>query len=470
MIQKIKKQSHLDTVPVNQTELNSFDELINCLNEYEKIKPNLFIKDYFKNILNDIYIYQNELIKEINDKSDETISILKEKEIELRSNATKLNKTNIENFKLDNLTFWKQLIRKPFLTQIDLNFISLELRLNLTYVQNEFKKYKNSLLMNETIYFDQNENRRYSFSNISFNSINSDQLIRKFDQTFTMSISSIREDETSNKLMIAFDHKFINFWSLESGKKIDKINIEIYFKHKTVYNILMMPNDKCITVSYDNSIKLWDLNSNKCIKTIKNSCIIDSLCSLPNDVIACGCRNGYIKIINLVYSNKIKPFKAHHKPISYLLADDSRKIMISCCGDSKIKIWNSITFLNLKILEENSSDILYLDLTLDGYLLSFSQDKTFKLWSLQTGDALNSIEINFDFLNLKAIRKDLIALCCQGFKEDEYLIQIFSLSENRIVKQMTAHTSLIYHFHLLSNGDLLSITQDDGMKQWKIFN
>ena len=231
MIQKIKKQSHLDTVPVNQTELNSFDELINCLNEYEKIKPNLFIKDYFKNILNDIYIYQNELIKEINDKSDETISILKEKEIELRSNATKLNKTNKEKLKLDKLTFWKQLIRKPFLTQIELNFISLDLRLNLTYVQNEFKKYKNSLLMNETIYFDQNENRRYSFSNISFNPINSDQLIRKFDQTFTSSISSIREDETSNKLMIAFDHKFINFWSLESGKKIDKINIEIYFKH-----------------------------------------------------------------------------------------------------------------------------------------------------------------------------------------------------------------------------------------------
>ena len=61
-------------------------------------------------------------------------------------------------------------------------------------------------------------------------------------------------------------------------------------------------------------------------------------------------------------------------------------------GD-KIKIWNIKTFDCIRELEGHSAVIKYLELTSDGRLFSCSYDKTVKIWRIETGELLKSIEL-----------------------------------------------------------------------------
>ena len=216
--QKINKlmNSYYETDALRKEIKESFDELNNLISDYEKISPEGFICDHIREMINDVDIHREELIKEIQEKSNEIIKKLKAKEDECSKNASKSAKINLEQFKSNELATWKHSFRMPDLKQEELNDLLGKMKEKLNEIENETKKYKDDLLMNEAIFFDKYE-KSSSFGSISFYpnnlnvlSKNCGKLIKRVGNHFNCKkINSIQVDEISKKLFSSSDDKTI---------------------------------------------------------------------------------------------------------------------------------------------------------------------------------------------------------------------------------------------------------------------
>ena len=70
----------------------------------------------------------------------------------------------------------------------------------------------------------------------------------------------------------------------------------------------LLPNGNLVSGSHDNTIKIWDLKENKCVKTLEEQNYVNCLCILPNGHLASGNSEGTIKIWNLETGEVIRTF------------------------------------------------------------------------------------------------------------------------------------------------------------------
>ena len=161
------------------------------------------------------------------------------------------------------------------------------------------------------------------------------QLIKEYNANeHSGLIKSVQVDEKSNKLITGSEDKTIKIWDLETGKCLKTLNNHA----KEVISILMIPNNKFISGSDDRTFKVWDLNSYECLKTIENRTGIYSLCLISDNQIACGDRHGSIHIWNFDKSTLVKTFRAHNFWVyNMLLIDETKLISCSRLSDKKLK-------------------------------------------------------------------------------------------------------------------------------------
>ena len=112
--------------------------------------------------------------------------------------------------------------------------------------------------------------------------------------------------------------------------------------------MLEISNEKIISGSADKTIKIWEIESGKCLNTLKghNDEVFDII-QITNEKIASCSNNGHIKIWNFNDGECIKTIKTG---ISiYLLYKLSEQIIL-CSSDYKLKLWNIETEILVTII------------------------------------------------------------------------------------------------------------------------
>ena len=151
-------QNYLDFNPIRKKIIKSFERVSESVNEYNTFDPNLYIYDYFADIRNKVDLNREELFKEINERSDEIIRQLKEKENKCKLYVNKLAKININ---LDKLGLLKREIRKEDVNEIELNQLLNELNCNREEILRQIIQIKNRLLLGEKITYKKIQKRSF---------------------------------------------------------------------------------------------------------------------------------------------------------------------------------------------------------------------------------------------------------------------------------------------------------------------
>ena len=470
MVKMINNHFQLD--PLRKKIKESFYNLSQTIQEYDSIDRDSHIYDYFQELRNKVDLHREELIKEIIERSEEIIKQLKEKEEECKLNAAKLDKMNLNELKNENLPSWKHKFRMPEINQNELNDLLNKMNEALKVVTNENKNFKNELLLNKSFQFDRKE-KSSLFGELVIKNVSlvlpedCGKLLKSFIG-HTQCIYSIEQDQISNKIISVSMDKKIKIWDFETSECLKTLN-----EHQSsVLSILLIPNNKLISGSEDQSIKIWDLNSYECLKTIENQSGVYSLCLISNNQIACGCYDGFINIWNLQNSQQVKSFKAHDNWIRDLKLLEKSSKLISCSDDKLIKIWNISSFECIKVLESHSDYVYFIENAFDEIFLSCSGDQTIKIWQKETFELIKSIKFDYPVFCVKMLNKDLIAI---GLGDDNFFsdnnighIIIYDLEKMQVIKTINAHSTYIYRLHLLSNGNLLSGSENGVLKLWKL--
>jgi WD40 repeat protein len=468
--------NHLLFVDDSSNDLKySIHYLISLLEQYEKIIPGLFISNYFDDLRNKVDLHREEKIRqiienktiinskentinEINFKSNEIIQTLydKEKKCELNKSSKPVKKD------LNNLI--KYLKQDDFVDQINqtIHFIRKEIRL-----------LKYNLLLGESIEFEKFENNSL-FGKLSINKLNLDlsedfgRLIKELNGHLNI-IYSIQVEEKTNKLISAGDNE-IKVWNLETGECLKTLNENLI---TSTILIIGSNNNTLISGSDDKNIKIWNLDTFECVKTLKDGSDIGSLCLISENKLACGCQDGMISVWDLNIFNKLKSFTAHDTfdRINCLkLTQDSTKLITSCSMDTKntIKLWDAVNFENFGELVGHLNSIMCFELTLNGNLLSASNDKLVKLWNLETCECLKTIVFDNDVYCMRQITSDLIAVGTSR-KKGQNLI-IYDVKNEQEIKNNLSNDCYICTINLLSNGYLVTGCGNGKIKLWKILD
>lgn len=180
-------------------------------------------------------------------------------------------------------------------------------------------------------------------------------------------------------------------------KLLDPVTYQTLFilrEHNgTIERCYQLSDQKIITCSYDNTLKIWDLGAEvKCILTLSGhtgavcDCVI-----LPDGKIA-SCSSDYtIKIWDINIRSRenneslqcIATLKGHESSVYRVCVIDQQ--LVSGSNDGMIRTWDLKTYQHELALQGHSNALFCLNSLCDGQIISGSVDHTIRTWNPVTG-------------------------------------------------------------------------------------
>ena len=436
--------------------IESLNELDSIMNEVDSLDAETYIYDYFAKIRNKIDLNREKLVEDINAKSDEIINQLKRYENEFKLKLNKININGLNEIK-NQIPFYKRKLRDSDLKRNDIELYQNELKMNISNIQNEIDAFKNKCLMNLHIEF-------YPTMNVNlFGDIN----IIKFDNNIGTIKHNIKEewmiksfqiDENLNRLITASDSS-IKIWDLNEFKCLKTINND---NQQDVTSILITSDSKLICGSLDETFNIWDLNTYELITHINNESKIVTACLLPNDRIALGYDYGSVHLWYINTRISIISIKAHEKDVTCLKFVNEISKLISGSNDATIKIIDIDKFECSGELIGHSDKINCFEMNQDGCLISASDDKTIKIWNLKSFECLKTVNIHQSINCFKKISNDL--MITSSFDGN---LSIFDLNDCKELRKFRFDSNCgIIRFELLKNGCLITINGQGQIKMY----
>lgn len=198
------------------------------------------------------------------------------------------------------------------------------------------------------------------------------------------------------------DDRTIKLWSLNTGKRIRT------FKGHTqgvlglgVSSVAFSPDGKyALSSGGDQTIRLWNINNGKQSRILgnprfvsffsfafKNADIASSVAFSPDGRYALsGSADTTLKLWDLNTGKKIRTFKGHSSPVDSVTFSSDGRHALSGSSDKTLKLWDINTGKRIRTFIGHSGEVKSVAFSRDGrFALSCSEDKTAIIWDITTG-------------------------------------------------------------------------------------
>ena len=292
---------------------------------------------------------------------------------------------------------------------------------------------------------------------------------------------------------------------------------------KIIVCMIELENKMIATGSYDNTIKIWNLENPEetCEREIQENGKIFSLLEFePNilitsidytpeegiqDINQVRVEDIVIKCYDLNERDPKSLFSlTQHKLRVNCLVKCSDKFFASCSNDNDIIIWDYVKRAYCQTLSGHNDCVLSMIQLRNKNLCSGSADMTMRIWNWESGDCLsiitgnnhwikclcelengyiisglqnNLIEIWNNKENINELRghtRSVRSICQIGntnyiaSASFDHTIKIWDLDNSQCVKTLDKHTSSVINVIYHSNGYLISCSNDRTIKTWII--
>jgi WD40 repeat protein len=147
------------------------------------------------------------------------------------------------------------------------------------------------------------------------------------------------------------------------------------------------------------------------------------------------------------------------------LATLTNSDIVSASGDDTVRVWNSTDGTLKFTLNGHNNSVNALTILSNGDIVSGSFDKTIRVWNSIDGTSKLNITSGSSIYGLTHLQpNDEIV---SGGKND-LLIRVWNSTSGTLKLTLTGHSNDVYSLKTLSNGDLVSASNDNTILVWDL--
>lgn len=216
------------------------------------------------------------------------------------------------------------------------------------------------------------------------------------------------------------------------------------------------------TGSYDCTIRIWDVNTQRCLKVIQEYGHVLCLLEFEPNFILSGTDNNTIQLWDINNPKKeLFSFEKHLLWVNCLVKCDD-EYFASGSNDSDIVIWSYPERNCVNVLKGHSNCVLTMIKLNDGNLCSGSADFTIKIWDWANGTCLNTLNGHTRWV--KSVYQLSNGYILSG--SDDKTIKVWN--DYTLIKELVGHTRSVRSFCQLNNNLFASASFDKTIKIWDI--
>jgi WD40 repeat protein len=344
------------------------------------------------------------------ENADNMLKIIKEKEQKFNEDIHK-NEEKMENG-IDNMIQKLNNEKLDYKKQLE-NYKDNNLK-TFEFLKNLYGRYINNFENNQK---SNNLDQNNLSANPANNNVNNDIMLANHINKFTIDnkmpklnsnvdeiINQYNEEQKELKLKYDYGFPFNNSNSIDlSQNKISELNTlkskKEFICTKTfeghiekIVSLIQLSSGKIASGSYDNTIRIWNMDSLKEDKIINESGRVFTLLEFEKDKLLAGTSDNVINIwdVNPTNNSCLFSFSGHELWINCLVKINNL-YFASASNDAKIKIWDYYKRKCLCDLTGHKDCILTLILLKNNYLCSGSADLTIKIWDWEKGKCLSTL-------------------------------------------------------------------------------
>jgi WD40 repeat protein len=214
---------------------------------------------------------------------------------------------------------------------------------------------------------------------------------------------------------------------------------------------------KVISGSRDDTIKIWDIQSGRCLRTYRGHTGSILCLQYDDSIIVSGSSDGNVIVWNLETGEIINTLEGHTDSVLNIRFNET--YIISCSKDRTIKIWCRKTGELINTLMGHRVAINSVQIV-DDTIVSASGDRTIKVWDATTGECL------------KTLTGHTRGIACVQFDgktiisgSSDKSIKIWDLETGQCTATLVGHTELVRALEF-DNRFIISGSYDQTIKVW----
>ncbi|MEM8676283.1 MAG: NB-ARC domain-containing protein, partial [Cyanobacteria bacterium P01_G01_bin.67] len=200
---------------------------------------------------------------------------------------------------------------------------------------------------------------------------------------------SVNFSPDSQFLAVCGGHNYVNIWHVESGQLIKQLQGHQAVTLETAF----IDNQTLVSSSGDGTIKIWNLATEECIRTISaDGGWIWSVDASPiNNLLVTGNNANRVQLWDLETGTNRHTLVGHHQYIMSVCFSPDGKLIASASTDCTIRVWDTATGDCLHVMEDYTDAVMTVIFSPDSQIVAGGgHDETIKLWSVTTGKHLKT--------------------------------------------------------------------------------
>jgi WD40 repeat protein len=253
------------------------------------------------------------------------------------------------------------------------------------------------------------------------------------------SVNSVTFSHDSTRLASASDDNTIKIWDVSSGACLKTLEGHSNF----VLSVAFSHNSTLLaSASNDSTVKIWDAGSGKCLQTLEGNTNWTTSVSFSHDSTwLASVIWERIKIWDTSSGVCLQTLEGHSSWVNSIAFSHNSTRLASASDDRTIKIWDTSSGMCLQNLEGHSGPVTSVAFSHNStWLASASKDQTVKIWDANSEASLQTIERHSNWVTSVAISHNLTRLASASWDKT---VKIWDVSSGAYLKTLEGHSNYV---------------------------
>ncbi|KAI8994315.1 WD40-repeat-containing domain protein [Gaertneriomyces semiglobifer] len=265
------------------------------------------------------------------------------------------------------------------------------------------------------------------------------------------------EKELTHTPTLSWKHIYHQRILLEHNWREGHYDTKTLIGHAEAIYCLQFDDDKVISGSRDDTIKIWDIRTGGCRATLHGH-LGSVLCLQYDDKrIISGSSDSTIRIWDLATCRNIRTLQGHSESVLNVKFDT--KYIVSCSKDTTVVIWSTKTGKRLRTLVSHRAAVNAIQYE-NGLVVSASGDRQIKVWDVKTGRELK---------NLVGHTRGIACIQFDGRTivsgSSDHTIKVWDVQTGANLMTLTGHANLVRTLQF-NSVRIVSGSYDETLKVW----